>query len=124
MPAASTHLHESPPPPPSLSRPPPSLYLPTPLRQAVSSLLASGVSIGQPLIAEEEAASSAAVVNKMRVQGGDDFGSTSAAVPLSKGCRAQAVPWVEVQVPLIRADSCAAKGLEPVVQDSTARLLR
>ena len=97
--------------------PPPPPY---PVSQAVSSLLASGVSIGQPLIAAEEAASSAEIKN-LKVQGGDAFGSTSAAQPLPKGCRAQAVPWVEVQVPFIRADSCAAKGLEPV-QDSIAGL--
>jgi len=82
------------------------------LEGAVSSLLASGVSIGQPLIAKEEAASSADVKklsvprsHSPKVQGGGAFGSTSAAVPLPTGCRAQAVPWVEVQVPMIRADS-------------------
>jgi len=82
------------------------------LERAVSSLLASGVSIGQPLIAKEEAASSADVKklsvprsHSPKVQGGGAFGSTSAAVPLPTGCRAQAVPWVEVQVPMIRADS-------------------
>ena len=87
------------------------------------------MSIGQPLIAKEEAASSADVKklsvprsHSPKVQGGGAFGSTSAAVPLPTGCRAQAVPWVEVQVPMIRADSCAAKGLEPVL-DSIVGLL-
>jgi len=90
------------------------------LARTVGLMLASNVSIAQPLIqeivfaqerGEEElqaararrSAGAASAVSLL--QGGEDFGSTSALQALAEGCSAQAVPWVEVQTPMVRVEA-------------------
>ena len=80
------------------------------LRDAVASLLAAQVSAAQPRVQLESGHKRRSLpfreLMARKQASGEDWPSTSASIPLKpSGCRAQSVPWLEVQTPLIRRDA-------------------